>query len=171
MILMIVIIVIVLLSIIIFLVFLIVIVSLFVLLCIYNDCTGMLLAAGGGLVVGDRCLLSKELDIFKLDIIARELKSLDNELGLVGKEVLSGALNARSHEERFSVSVCVCVRIRPSFSNRVQGGSRTSVTSSRSISCSLSQLLFLVAGLVDCLGTGDVRCCRHGSKMPTTEYR
>mmetsp|Transcript_7236 Transcript_7236/g.17149 ORF Transcript_7236/g.17149 Transcript_7236/m.17149 type:complete len:218 (+) Transcript_7236:1-654(+) len=28
----------------------------------------------------------KELDIFKLDIIARELKSLDNELGLVGKE-------------------------------------------------------------------------------------
>ena len=29
----------------------------------------------------------KELDIFNLDIIARELKSLDNELGLVGKEV------------------------------------------------------------------------------------
>lgn len=28
----------------------------------------------------------KELDIFKLDIIARELKALDNELGLVGKE-------------------------------------------------------------------------------------
>eukprot|EP00927_Polykrikos_kofoidii_P007010 TRINITY_DN12862_c0_g1_i1.p1 TRINITY_DN12862_c0_g1~~TRINITY_DN12862_c0_g1_i1.p1 ORF type:complete len:1150 (+),score=338.69 TRINITY_DN12862_c0_g1_i1:336-3785(+) len=29
----------------------------------------------------------KELDIFKLDIIARELKALDNELGFVGKEV------------------------------------------------------------------------------------
>jgi len=29
----------------------------------------------------------KELDIFKLDIIARELKVLDGELGLVGKEV------------------------------------------------------------------------------------
>jgi len=28
----------------------------------------------------------KELDIFKLDIIARELKALDNELGYVGKE-------------------------------------------------------------------------------------
>jgi len=28
----------------------------------------------------------KELDIFKLDIIARELKALDNELGMVGKE-------------------------------------------------------------------------------------
>jgi len=29
----------------------------------------------------------KELDIFKLDIIARELKKLDNELGMVGKSV------------------------------------------------------------------------------------
>ena len=28
----------------------------------------------------------EELDIFKLDIIARELKALDNEVGLVGKE-------------------------------------------------------------------------------------
>merc|ERR1712232_1380876 len=28
----------------------------------------------------------KELDIFKLDIIARELKALDNELGSVGKQ-------------------------------------------------------------------------------------
>eukprot|EP00928_Gymnodinium_smaydae_P070386 TRINITY_DN54230_c0_g1_i1.p1 TRINITY_DN54230_c0_g1~~TRINITY_DN54230_c0_g1_i1.p1 ORF type:complete len:1256 (+),score=298.71 TRINITY_DN54230_c0_g1_i1:59-3826(+) len=31
----------------------------------------------------------KELDIFKLDIIARELKALDSELGLAGKEVKS----------------------------------------------------------------------------------
>merc|ERR1712100_669411 len=29
----------------------------------------------------------KELDIFKLDVIARELKALDNELGYLGKEV------------------------------------------------------------------------------------
>ena len=34
----------------------------------------------------------EELDIFKLDIIARELKALDNELGLVGKE-------AETHDE------------------------------------------------------------------------
>merc|ERR1712113_1063863 len=29
----------------------------------------------------------KELDIFKLDIIARELKGIDQELGMVGKQV------------------------------------------------------------------------------------
>eukprot|EP00913_Durusdinium_trenchii_P002615 g2421.t1 len=33
----------------------------------------------------------KELDIFKLDIIARELKALDTELGMVGKEAGDGS--------------------------------------------------------------------------------
>ena len=40
----------------------------------------------------------KELDVFKLDVIARELKALDNELGFVGKEASS-------------VKVCICLSL------------------------------------------------------------
>ena len=36
-------------------------------------------------------IFRQELDIFKLDIIARELKALDTELGMVGKEAGDGS--------------------------------------------------------------------------------
>lgn len=48
-------------------------------------------------------LTYKELDIFKLDVIARELKGLDNELGRVGTEVktlVSEAGNLKNFDEQ-----------------------------------------------------------------------
>ncbi|CAE7815132.1 unnamed protein product [Symbiodinium necroappetens] len=49
----------------------------------------------------------KELDIFKLDIIARELKALDNELGRVGSGVKSLSQDSsrlRNYDEQQMVS-------------------------------------------------------------------
>merc|ERR1719373_1183923 len=49
----------------------------------------------------------KELDIFKLDIIARELKALDNELTAVGKTakmLITDAHRLRNMDEREQIS-------------------------------------------------------------------
>merc|ERR1719229_627974 len=49
----------------------------------------------------------KELDVFKLDVIARELKALDNELSLTGKAtkaLLTDAARLRNMDEREQIS-------------------------------------------------------------------
>jgi len=52
----------------------------------------------------------KELDIFKLDIIARELKALDQELGLVGKQVRCAEQDVnrlKNYEERQQLTLSI----------------------------------------------------------------